>query len=896
MNFRAPIKDDGCGRCNVVNDDVCMNFRAPIKDDGCGRCNVVDDDICMTCRAPIKVYGTEGCNINNDEMLMLRTPGGGSNGTGHGMENVSYSKYPSGMPVAKTHVPCLKTDGKGPDQPEYLKNSEKTTHGVGNSSIDTCMVSSAGTIHGITSKTVLVDNPVKSVRFNPNVQVNEYIVPQMNINEMSDKVKMDYLMGMRESVRKNVENPGTEEGFPYGNNIVTLKYLVNSVHRDIDTGLLYRVIDIYEDRQRRLAMCRRALILPDGNLSTVSIDEVCVTDILNYERIDNKDYALNARACCVIDSEVLEDCDQSLTNEMINILKGTYDLTDDCLTHFCLLVGESVTDIALPKTHKQAMLSPEAEEWRKAEEEELRCMRVNKVLKPCKLLGGVVPLTTKWVYTIKRDGKGNILKYKARLVARGYMQVMGIDYDETFSPVTRLETVRLVLAIAAQLCLKIHQMDVETAFLNADLEETEFIWPPDGVTIEEGFEVFQLKKALYGLKQAPRAWYKNIDLKLRQMGFKPMVNESCLYFRCFRGSLNVIALYVDDLIICGVTEAIDDVKRHLCNKYKMKDLGVINRILGCEVLYDDVAGTYSINQMKYVKDMCTKFLPKGSVAVKTPMNDVTLCNDMCPKSESEVALMKDVPYKAAIGCLLWLVAGTRMDIAYAVQTCARYSVNPGPLHWEAVLRIMKYLQGTAGYGIIYRRELNSSSRMNNWVIEQTLVSHPDTKFSAACDSLNLYAYVDADHGRDIDTRRSVTAYIFYLGGAPVSWKSKLQQCVATSSMQSEYMALCAACLQSLWMITILRGLGYNKLAPITLLEDNQSCIEYSKNNTAHDRTKHIEIKYHLVREQIQQENILVIKVPTKENIADLLTKPLYGDAFWQHMTGCLVLIHADVEL
>ena len=146
---------------------------------------------------------------------MLRTPGGGSHGTGHGMENVSYSNYPSGMPVAKTHVPCLKTDGKGPDQPEYLRNSKKTTHCVGNSSIDTCM-SSAGTVHGITSETVLVDNPFKSVRFNPNVQVNEYIVPHKNINEMSDKVKMDYLMGMRESVRKNVENPGTEEGFPYG--------------------------------------------------------------------------------------------------------------------------------------------------------------------------------------------------------------------------------------------------------------------------------------------------------------------------------------------------------------------------------------------------------------------------------------------------------------------------------------------------------------------------------------------------------------------------------------------------------------------------------------------------------------------------------------------------------
>jgi len=424
----------------------------------------------------------------------------------------------------------------------------------------------------------------------------------------------------------------------------------------------------------------------------------------------------------------------------------------------------------------------------------------------------------------------------------------------------------------------------------------EFIWPPDGVTIDVGFDVYQLKKALYGLKQAPRAWYKNIDLKLKQLGFKPMVNESCLYFRCFKGSLNVIALYVDDLVICGVMEAIDDVKRHLCNKYKMKDLGIVHRILGCEVLYDEVAGTYSINQTKYVKDMCNKFLPKGSVGVKTPMTDVNLSNDMCPKSESDILNMKDIPYKAGIGCLLWLVAGTRMDIAYSVQTCARYSVNPGPLHWEAVLRIMRYLLGTAGYGILYRRTVSNGGVLdNNWVIERNLVSHPDVKFSTICDSLNLYAYVDADHGRDIDTRRSVTAYVFYLGGSPVSWKSKLQQCVATSSMQSEYMALCAACLQSLWLITILRGLGYSRLAPITLLEDNQSCIEYSKNNTSHDKTKHIEIKYHLVREQIQQENIHVIKVPTKENVADLLTKPLYSDLFWKHMTECLTLIHADVE-
>ena len=847
--------------------------------------------------------GTTDCNNVKDTMLTLskHTPND-LHGTVHGVGNVSYPKYPSGMPDAVVDVPNKMTEGKGPDQPEYRRDS---TRSIGNN-IGTCM-SSAEILHRMKSKsdTKVLGNTAKRVYFNPNVHVYEFSVPLPHVDKVNDIEMLNNIMGENMTVDAEIPHtsvpvmsylPDTESVSPYRSRVDCVKHLLNSVHRDEDTGLLYRVIDIFEDKQRRLAMCRRALILPDGNLSTVSIDEVCVNDILKYERIDNHDYALNARSCCVIGNEVSDDVNQSLTNEMMNILKGTYNLTDDCLTHFCFLVGESVTDLALPKTHKQAMASKEVEEWKKAEKEELRSMNVNNVLKPCKLPDGVVPLTTKWVYTIKTDANGKIVKYKARLVARGYMQVMGIDYDETFSPVTRLETIRIVLAIAAQLCLKIHQMDVETAFLNADLEETEFIWPPDGVTIDEGFDVFQLKKALYGLKQAPRAWYKNIDLKLKQLGFKPMVNESCLYFRCFKGSLNVIALYVDDLIICGVMEAIDGVKRHLCNKYKMKDLGIVHRILGCEVLYDEVAGTYSINQTKYVKDMCNKFLPKGSVGVKTPMTDVNLSNDMCPKSESDILSMKDIPYKAGIGCLLWLVAGTRMDIAYSVQTCARYSVNPGPLHWEAVLRIMKYLLGTAGYGILYRRSVNPGGVNDiNWVIERGLVAHPDVKFSTICDSLNLYAYVDADHGRDIDTRRSVTAYVFYLGGSPVSWKSKLQQCVATSSMQSEYMALCAACLQSLWLITILRGLGYSRLAPITLLEDNQSCIEYSKNNTSHDKTKHIEIKYHLVREQIQQENILVVKVPTKDNVADLLTKPLYSELFWKHMTECLTLVHADVE-
>jgi len=208
---------------------------------------------------------------------------------------------------------------------------------------------------------------------------------------------------MRES---NMSTPNTEGGYPSNTSDAhSMRHLLNTVHRDDETSLLYRVIDIYDDRQLRLAKCRRALMLPDGNLSTVSIDEVDVIDISKYERLSNKD------------RKGVKDDKTVLSNESLNILKGHSDLNDDFLTHFCLLVGECVAEVNLPKNHKQAMLSADAEKWRKAEEEELRSMKVNNVLKPSKLKEGVVPLTTKGVYTVKTDGSGNIVKYKARLLA-----------------------------------------------------------------------------------------------------------------------------------------------------------------------------------------------------------------------------------------------------------------------------------------------------------------------------------------------------------------------------------------------------------------------------------------------------------------------------------------------
>ena len=282
------------------------------------------------------------------------------------------------------------------------------------------------------------------------------------------------------------------------------------------------------------------------------------------------------------------------------------------------------------------MKSPEAAQWQLAEQTELDSMTTHRVFTPMRLPPGKTPIKTKWVYVIKYKN-GQILKYKARLVAKGYEQIYGIDFEETFAPVARLTSLRILLAISAKLHLDVQQMDVETAFLNAQLEEEVYISIPEGVTVPEGCHCLRLNKALYGLKQSPREWYRNINAFLQSLAFKRLQSEHCLYMYSKDNEICLISLYVDDLIIAGTNKLVTDrVKQCLSRRYSMKDLGNVDEILGCHVHVNHDLGIITMDQHKYTEGILKKFLGTTDTTwLDTPADhSITLSQEHSPQDES----------------------------------------------------------------------------------------------------------------------------------------------------------------------------------------------------------------------------------------------------------------------
>ena len=451
-------------------------------------------------------------------------------------------------------------------------------------------------------------------------------------------------------------------------------------------------------------------------------------------------------------------------------------------------------------------------------------------------------------------------RYKARLVAQGFTQVEGIDFTETYSPVARFTSIRLVLALSALFGYVVHQMDVDTAFLNAELKEEVYVTPPPGYELPNG-RVYKLNRCLYGLKQSPRGWYSDIDDFLVKNKFIKTKADSCIYTRRSDKGITIIALYVDDLIIAGSNDrVIAEVKKTLSKKYKMKDLGLLNWVLGMEVIQDLTNKTINLNQTTYIRALLAKFDMTECQISNTPMDSRSqLSKSMCPTTDEEKMAMNSIPYREAVGSLLWLANGTRPDIAYAVNQVARYMDNPGILHWNAVLRIIYYLKGTLSKGIEFRG--NNSLEAET----QGYFSYPKAEATI---------FVDADHAGHKDDRRSVTGYVFMLAEGPISWQSRSQTTVALSSMEAEYMAACAATQESLWLAMLMEQMNIEISRPIKLREDNQACIAFSKNPGDHKRSKHIDCRYHFVRERVESGDVILEWIATSDQVADIFTKAL----------------------
>ncbi|KAE8689071.1 hypothetical protein F3Y22_tig00110944pilonHSYRG00042 [Hibiscus syriacus] len=489
-----------------------------------------------------------------------------------------------------------------------------------------------------------------------------------------------------------------------------------------------------------------------------------------------------------------------------------------------------------PFTFHDAVTSQENDKWMAAMVEEMESLNHNRTWELVPLPEGKKPIGCKWVYKKKpavteKEGE----KFKARLVAKGFSQQKGVDYDEIFSPVVRHTSIRAVLALVASWDLHLEQMDVKTAFLHGDLEEQIYMRQPEGFT-QPGNEhlVCRLKKSLYGLKQSPRQWYKRFDSYMIKIGYNRCEYDCCVYVKSLDdGSFIFLLLYVDDMLIAA--KNMDDGQR-------LKETAAIST--------------------GYVEKMLERFAMSSAKPVSTPLaNHFKLSSEQCPKTDKEAEDMAKVPYSNAVGCLMYAMVCTRPDLAHAVSQVCKYMSKPGKQHWEAVKWIFRYLKGTVGHGIVF-----GSQRDNPLVV----------------------GYVDSDYAGDLDNRRSTTGYVFTLGGGPICWKSTVQSVVALSTTEAEYMAAAEATKEALWLTGLVKELGVQQ-GGVQLLCDNQSAIHLAKNQVYRARTKHIDVRFHKIRELVASGEVLFQKVHTDENAADMFTKPVTTDKF-KH---CLDLLNVS---
>eukprot|EP00252_Welwitschia_mirabilis_P028029 TRINITY_DN992_c0_g1_i5.p1 TRINITY_DN992_c0_g1~~TRINITY_DN992_c0_g1_i5.p1 ORF type:complete len:816 (+),score=171.97 TRINITY_DN992_c0_g1_i5:277-2448(+) len=508
------------------------------------------------------------------------------------------------------------------------------------------------------------------------------------------------------------------------------------------------------------------------------------------------------------------------------------------------------SDCGEPETVREAHACADAVKWKAAMEDEWKSLKQNNTWDLVELPKGRKALHSRWIFRLKNEANGE-KRYKARLVVKGFAQKPGIDFTEIFSPVVKHSSIRMVLSLVACLDLELEQLDIKTAFLHGDLEEEIYMHQPEGFINKQCPDfVCRLNKSLYGLKQAPRQWYRKFDTFMKELSYQKSQLDHCVYFSGNVSSKFVILLlYVDDMLIAGNDEAeIKRLKMEMGKHFAMKDLGHAKKILGMSIHRDRKQKKLWLSQSDYIGKVLERFSMKDAKPMSTPLaTHFQLSRKDCPSSKEDVAKVRNIPYASAVGSLMYAMVCTRPDIAYAVGVVSRYMSNYGWNHWLAVKWILRYLKGTQMHCLCFGNE-----------------------------DLSLQGFVDANFAADLDSRRSTTGYAFTFGGGAVSWLSRLQPIVTLSTTEAEYVALTEACKEMIWLCRFLGSLGFKQKKHYVFC-DSQSAIHLAKNSAFHARTKHIDIRFHFVREIIENKLVDVQKINTKVNVADALTKAVAMD-------------------
>ena len=542
-----------------------------------------------------------------------------------------------------------------------------------------------------------------------------------------------------------------------------------------------------------------------------------------------------------------------------------------------------------PNTRSEAMSSADRTGWMKGEQTELEAHRINGTwevvtevdtgsgMPPGAAERGAVLVNSKYVYKTKRNLDGTVKTHKVRLCAQEFKdygkkkaeriqrtktETMGTgDYDDDvdlYAPVASKDALRLILATAAREGLEVSKLDVKTAYINAEMTREVYMRVPEGMDVPEG-SVLRLKKCLYGLRTSGNRWNDLLNQEIEDMGYTRANSDPCVYVKNDEGDLTFVAVTVDDILIATGSGGAEHrrILKHMQEKYKMTDEGLLDYYCGIEVT--QTADGIFLGQRKYTADILERFGMTDCKPVATPSDTHTIFEkgDDSGQNNGDNDESVDYPYQEAIGALLYLVVNTRPDIAEAVGNLGQFAKNPTAVHCNGVKRIFRYLKGSSEHGIFYSaKEYDDNSGDGN-----------------------IVAYSDANYAECRDSRRSVSGHVVFLAGGPVMWGSRKQKCVTLSTMEAEYIALSDTAVEVRWARNLLGELEYEQDGPTQIFGDNVAANILTKRPGITRKAKHIEVKYHHIRECVVEGVVRVDHVPTEHNIADIFTKALARDRF-----------------
>lgn len=588
--------------------------------------------------------------------------------------------------------------------------------------------------------------------------------------------------------------------------------------------------------QENPIICEKAIKLPFRDVESTTQEQLEEPENAGGS-IYSDEYETGRESSSESEESEENDIPQQQVNERLrnrSVLRKPKNLND-----YVMAAEDFVNSSSNPETYQEAINSKEKFEWRKAMEREMTSLKENQTWRLTPLPKGSKAIPCKWVYCLKKNPDGSIDKFKARLVAKGFSQREGIDYSQTFSPVAKLGTIRSVLSIAASEKMHLIQFDVSTAFLYGDLEEIIYMKQPEGY--EDGSDkVCELKKSLYGLKQSSRCWNKRFGSFISKLGFRVSDADPCLYMRERNGKKIILVLYVDDGLVASTEKSeLDVFIEELRNEFKIVSKKA-SFFLGLQI--EQKEDGIKVSQEAHSRKILERFQFQECKPISTPMVKTSESTTSGKEENQE----HNFPYRQAVGAIMYLMLGTRPDLAYSIGFLSRSLENPTKEDVTRVKRVFRYIAGTLSLGIEYRQNFKRGI---------------------------LECYSDADFGGCKSTGRSTSGVVVVYAGGAISWLSQRQAMVATSTTEAEIVAANEAAKEIIWLCRLFNNIIQLKETPV-LQVDNSAAVRLAQNPEFHRRTKHIATKHFFIREKVTEGKIEIQQVSTEKQIADIMTKPL----------------------